>query len=72
MEFALFRYDGSQWVEERAYQQRGMDDRFGAAVALSREYVLVGATHTAISGNDYSGAAYFLDIDASGTTEDGE
>jgi len=64
----IFRRDGTTWVEEAKLlpSDGTVDDHFGIAVAISGDYVVIGA-YTA--GGDSAGAAYIFKRDVSGWVE---
>ncbi|MFO0984385.1 MAG: hypothetical protein U1E76_22110 [Planctomycetota bacterium] len=56
----VFRHDGSAWIEEQKITSGGASgDAFGRSVALSGDYLVVGAYLDDTTGGTDSGAAYF-------------
>jgi len=68
----VFRYDGSEWIEETKLLasdgERG--DRFGAAVAIENDVVIVGATNDHHDAVEDAGAAYMYRYDGSDWIEE--
>ncbi|MFZ6027683.1 MAG: hypothetical protein ACOYYS_08215 [Chloroflexota bacterium] len=55
-----FRRSANGWEEQKISASDGLaDDKFGYAVALSTETLLVGAPSATVDSNDNQGAAYF-------------
>lgn len=67
----IFRYDGTDWLEESMIMASDGedDDWFGAAVSISGEYVIVGAASDDNFGKD-SGSAYIYKFDGSNWIEE--
>ncbi|MEE8450983.1 MAG: pre-peptidase C-terminal domain-containing protein, partial [Thermoguttaceae bacterium] len=62
----IFRFDGSQWREEQKLTASGPGavDRFGGAVSIDSDAVIVGA-HGSDDAGIYSGLAYIFRFDGS-------
>ncbi|KPA13672.1 PKD domain-containing protein [Candidatus Magnetomorum sp. HK-1] len=54
----IFRREGDQWIQEQQIEPEQLDiqDRFGCAVDISSEFIIVGA----FLGNGYKGLAYIF------------
>jgi len=63
----VFRFDGTDWIEEQKLtaSDGGAGDGFGVSIALSGDLIAVGAQN-----NDYSGSAYVFRFDGADWVED--
>ena len=63
----VYRHDGASWVEEQKLVLAGAEggERFGAAVAIDGDAILVGADALEVSNVDGAGAVYVFRYDGS-------
>jgi len=68
----IFRYDGSEWVEEEILtaSDGSTYDYFGVSVAVSGDTVVVGANGSNGGSGSYSGSAYVFRYDGSDWLEE--
>ena len=63
---SVFRYNGVNWINEQTLEANdaSADDRFGTAVSIGNDVILVGARNeNNTSANDGTGAAYMFAFD---------